>query len=335
MRKMVGKQLIILNNRNGKKKNQKQKGNKIHNKNINPPFKKKRKIKIKKSINIIKTNGDNTLEHPSSKINFTKNIRSNYCSKLQSIDLSINNNNLKLNKGNFINNKKLTKLNDYELNSLDYKSALKIDKRNYFEYYLSLLRRKELVLFTFFTNNDYNSRIIKLCIFIFSFGLYFTVNALFFNDTTMHKIYEDQGKYNFIYQIPQILYSSFISSIINMIITSLSLSEKNILSIKLETKDIDNKISSVLKHLKMKMIIFFILIFSLLLLFWYYISCFCAVYKNTQIHLIKDTLISYGFYLLYPFLLSLFPGIFRIPALKSSNQNKECLYKFSKIIQLI
>ena len=40
---------------------------------------------------------------------------------------------------------------------------------------------------------DANSKIIKLCLFLFSFTLYFTVNALFFNDTTMHKIYDDQG----------------------------------------------------------------------------------------------------------------------------------------------
>ena len=147
-------------------------------------------------------------------------------------DLPLNSNNLEFNKENIINNKKLIKMNDYELNTLDYKSAIKIDKRTYIQYYLSLLRRKELVLFTFFTNNDYNSKIIKLNIFVFSFGLYFTINALFFNDITMHKIYEDKGKFNFIYQIPQILYSSIISSKINMIITSLSLSEKNILSIK-------------------------------------------------------------------------------------------------------
>ena len=27
----------------------------------------------------------------------------------------------------------------------------------------------------------------------------------FFSDDTMHKIYEDQGNFNFIYQLPQIL----------------------------------------------------------------------------------------------------------------------------------
>ena len=70
-------------------------------------------------------------------------------------------------------------------------------------------------------------------------------------------------------------------------------------------------------------------------MFWYYISCFCAVYKNSQIHLIKDTLISFGFSMLYPFALCILPGIFRIPALRADKSDKECLYKFSKILQLI
>ncbi len=82
-----------------------------------------------------------------------------------------------------------------------------------------------------------------------------------------------------------------------------------------------------------KFIIFFILIFLFDILFWYYLSCFCAVYKNTQLHLIKDTLRSFGWSLLYPFALNLLPGILRIPALAS--QNKEFMYKISQIIQFI
>ena len=69
--------------------------------------------------------------------------------------------------------------------------------------------------------------------------------------------------------------------------------------------------------------------------FWYFISCFCVVYKNTQIILIKDTLLSFGLSMIYPFGLNLIPGIFRIPALKSRNKDKKCLYKLSGIIALI
>ena len=50
----------------------------------------------------------------------------------------------------------------------------------------------------------------------------------------MHKIYQDNGAFNFIYQILQILYFSIISGIINMILKLLYLSEKNILSINQE-----------------------------------------------------------------------------------------------------
>ena len=74
----------------------------------------------------------------------------------------------------------------------------------------------------------------KICLFFFSFALYYAVNALFFNDKTMHKIYEDEGIFNFIYFIPQIIYSVIISSIINILIKELSLSEKNILKIRHE-----------------------------------------------------------------------------------------------------
>ena len=46
-------------------------------------------------------------------------------------------------------------LNDEELNSLDYKQAVLIDKRTFCEYYFSLLKKKHLILFTFLPNNDY------------------------------------------------------------------------------------------------------------------------------------------------------------------------------------
>ena len=122
--------------------------------------------------------------------------------------------------------------NDYEINSLSYKEALFYDKRTYFEYYLSLLRRKQLIIFCFYTYNDYNSKSIKICVFFFTFSLNYTVNTLFFTDETLHQVYEDNGEFNFMYQLPQMLYSMVISSLINIIIKSFSMSEQNILSLK-------------------------------------------------------------------------------------------------------
>ena len=89
------------------------------------------------------------------------------------------------------------------------------------------------------------------------------------------------------------------------------------------------------KCLKIKFTLIFILTFLFLILFWYYISCFGAIYKNTQIHLIKDTLISFGLSQIYPFGLCLLPCIFRIPSLSSKNKNKTYFYKVSLLIQML
>ena len=237
-------------------------------------------------------------------------------------------------KSNNENKKKIIILNDHELNNLPYEDAKKCDKRNYSQFYFSLLKNKHAILFTFFQNNDYNSKFIKINLFLFSYTIYFTVNGLFFNDSTMHKIYQDGGSYNFIYQIPLAIYSSLICSIINTLIKTLSLSQTNILAIKyLEyNENLEKIVNNIIKCLKIKFRLYFILTFIISILFWYYLGCFCAVYKNTQLLLIKDSIISFGLSLIYPFGLYLLPGIFRIPSLNSEN-NKELLYKFSKIIQ--
>ena len=174
----------------------------------------------------------------------------------------------------------------------------------------------------------------KICLFFFSFALYYIINALFFNDETMHKIYVDEGIFNFIYFIPQIIYSTIISSIINILIKELSLSEKNIVKLKQEKDyEILNKlVPKTIKYLIAKFILFFFFSFLFLAFFWYYISCFGAVYKNTQIILLKDTLISFAISLIYPLIFYLLIALIRYPTL---NKKEKCLTAFYKISQLI
>ena len=232
---------------------------------------------------------------------------------------------------------KINNNSDSELNSLSYKSAIKIDKRTYLEYYLSLLRTKHLLFFSFWPKFDYNSKILKIFLFFFEFTLTFFVNALFFNDDTMHKIYEDKGSFDFIYNIPQILLSSLISGFIKGLIQFLSLTSSNLINMK---KDIDNNNIEIKKHetlkkIKVKIVIFFLITLPLLIAFWLYLSCFCAVYKNTQIHLIKDTLISFLTSMITPFWIYILPGIFRLSALNNKKKDKELMFKFSNFLQII
>jgi len=236
---------------------------------------------------------------------------------------------------NKFNNKEINNYNDYELNDFSYEEALEKDKRSYLQYYFSLLRIKHLLIFTFYTNTDYNSKIIKISLFLFSFALFYTINALFFDDSALHKIYINKGSVHIIFQIIQAFYSSIISSFISLLIKYLSLSEKSIIQIKKERNNIKDKGEKTLKCLLIKFIFYYVLIFLFLFFFWYYISCFGAVYRNTQMFLLKDTLTSFGLSLLYPFGISLIPGVFRIISLKSSKKDSICLYEFSKLLQIL
>ena len=226
-------------------------------------------------------------------------------------------------------------IKDFEINSLEYEEALILDKRNYFEYYISLLRNNYPLTFSFSKTNDYNPRIIKIFLFFFSLCLDLTVNTLFFTDDTMHKIYEDKGKFNILYQIPQIIYSTFISKIIDGIIRFLALSQDNIIDFKNEKEknNLDKKYKKLIRKLKIKFIFYFIITFIILLFFWYYETCFCGIYVNTQVHLFKDSLISLAMGLLYPFIMYLIPGIFRISALRAKKQNRKYMYKISSFIE--
>ena len=70
-----------------------------------------------------------------------------------------------------------------------------------------------------------------------------------------------------------------------------------------------------------------------LLLFWFYLSSFCAVYQNTQIFLIINTFISMMISFLYPMIINFLPAFLRNFSLKSNNNNS--MYKASQIIQII
>ena len=231
----------------------------------------------------------------------------------------------------------INKKSDSELNELDYNKAIKIDKRTFYKYYLSLVRTNHLFFYSFYPSFDYNSRIIKIYLFFFNFTATLMVNALFFDDNTMHKIYVDKGSFDFIYNLPQIIYTTIISGFMNGLISTLSTTSSNIINLK-QSANKNNamaKKDETIKIIKIKLSLFFIIDLIFLVIFWFYLACFCAVYKNTQMHLIKDTLISFATGMVSPFAIYIMPGLFRISALNAKKKDKEYMYKFSKALQIL
>ena len=122
------------------------------------------------------------------------------------------------------------------MNSLNYEEAISKDYRTYCQYYISLLRTKHILIFSFYPTRDYNSQIIKIYIFFLTFTINYVVSAMFYSESTMHKIYIDKGSFDFTYQLPQMCYSFIISTILNGALNVLGLYEQNLISFKKDKK---------------------------------------------------------------------------------------------------
>jgi hypothetical protein len=325
--KHMRKKRIKSKNRKKRKRKRKKRNNNINDDIINIDDNNSNNFKNSNNKHSSKKNNERKLDNSRQ---ITENIGNNR-------DFSTKRINPIENRLNSIYNHKYLELKDFELNSLDYEEAIKLDHRNYFQYYLSLLKNNHPIMFYFGPYNDYNSKIIKIFLFFFSCSLDFAINALFFNDETMHKIYEDKGKFNILYQIPQIIYSALISKFVDSLIKRFALSQNNIIEFKQQKdknkKYLEQSYKKLLLILKIKFILFFSLIFPILMLIWYYITCFCGIYINTQTHLFKDSFISTIASLFIPFVVYFITGIFRIISLNVRQPTLRCLYRFSMLLE--
>ena len=227
------------------------------------------------------------------------------------------------------------KFDDFELNELEYIEACEYDKRNFINIYWSLLKREHLIIFTFFIRKDHNITYIKLSRFIFLLCTDMALNVFFFSDDSMHHVYKSYGKYDFLQQISQIIYSTIVTQVIEVFLCYLSMTDKHVYKIK-NISDIQinkSKIFLILKCIKIKLFGFYLFTFIFFVLYWYLITAFCSVYQNTQIIFIKDSFSSFLMGLAYPFALYIFPALFRIIALKDRNKKRlKFVYFISDII---
>ena len=227
--------------------------------------------------------------------------------------------------------------NDYELNTLSYNDAIRYDHRTCFQYYICLIKMKQPIIFGFCPFKDYNTIIIKSCIFFLSFAIYYAMNFVFFTEDTIHKIYEDGGKYDLVFFIPQICIAFAISHVITVIVKLIFLSQRNIATINIQKPgnslyDVTEKEK---KNLVIKYSFFFILGIIFLGIFWLFLSAFGAVYQNTQIIVFENTLISFAISLVYPFFINLLPCAFRMCSLSDKKQGLSFIYNISKFFQLL
>ena len=300
------------------KKNKKKENNKDNKSND------KEKRKKKKSKNKAKKRNKETI-HPNSVTNTVKN-------NFISISSNAQFNNIEK-KENDPEEKEKKVYDAFELNNLGYEEAICHDQRTFLRTYWDILSREHKIIFTFFIWHDYNLLNIKYARFIFLFANDMAMNVFFFTDESMHKIFLNYGKYNFIQQIPQIIYTTIISQLLEVFLCFLSLTDKYIYEIKnLNKPDNIQLILKILKCIKIKLICFYVFTFIFFWFYWYTVAVFCAVYENTQIIFLKDSLFSFLLGIIYPIVLYLIPSALRILSLRNPKMHLTCIYKLSDVI---
>ena len=227
-----------------------------------------------------------------------------------------NENKNKNNIGNMrLRNKKVSMAyTDEELQEMEFEEALYNDKRPFIRMFWSYLKEEHVFVNNIFLGSYLDLRVIKLSFLFFSFMISFFLNSLFYTDDYISESYHNNGVLDFVSSLPKAIYSFLVTIIISNLLRILSSNKKTLKEIikeKLNKMKYLKKMELALKHLKIKLIIYFIFLSILGIFFLYYITAFCAVYQNSQNYWIYGCLESLFLDMLSPFIVCIFLSYFR------------------------
>ena len=193
-----------------------------------------------------------------------------------------------------------------------------------------------IILNVFFRHNDYNLFTVKLGLLFMTFPINLGFNILFYTNKNIKLNYSRalddlSGFWN---NIANTVYSSLLSMTLLIMLKFICLTHNSVRVLR-KFKDIEyarKKSICVLRCIKIRVVIYYILSFAFLAIFGYYILCFCAIFENTQIQLVKSTLTSWLISLIYPLIICFITSIFRALAFKCNNR---ILYLIKTLMQFL
>ena len=120
-----------------------------------------------------------------------------------------------LNSKNEVHSKKYLKFSkiDSDIQEFEYEDAVIYDKRSILRMYWGFLLDSQIILGTFFTENNLDLFPIKLNFLVFNFQINFFLNAIFYTDEYISDAYHNDGVLDFVSGLPKSIYS-FIATLI-------------------------------------------------------------------------------------------------------------------------
>ena len=219
-----------------------------------------------------------------------------------------------------------------ELNVLPYLKALKNDKRNRFEIFLSIFANEIGFLRLFYYKNIYSHFSLTISVYIFELLFDLAVNCFLYTDDAVSEKYHNDGNLSMLTSLSLSFISNIISSIVVYIIAKLTnytdFLELIISNVKNETKYYDY-IIRFMKYIKIRLSIFYILQLSLILVMIYYLFVFCTVYIKSQISITINYIVGTLTSLVISTILTIIIYILRSISL---NYHLKQLYNISRYI---
>ena len=299
-----------------------------------------KKLKTKKHDNMSKlptqTLNSNIIELNNSNLNEKNKNHNNYSLIKMNINLNRDQNFIPPNSNIILNN-------------YTFEEAIKYDKRQLCEIFYIFALAKQIFFHTFLYRSPLELFSLRLILFIFIISCDLSLNALFYFNENISKKYR-KAKNVFIFTYTDNIVIIFLSILVGFVLLTLLAKLSNSTStirevfLKEEEKLKSNKkytitqirkteilleIEQILKKHKMRVIIFIIIEFILMLFFWYFVTAFCHVYNATQISWLWDSLTSILIRAIIELLISLGLAKLYIMAIVAECH---CLYKFLMLL---
>ena len=230
---------------------------------------------------------------------------------------------------------KIKEYGDDEINELPFDDFLQYDKRSFCSYYLSVLMISHIILNVFFRHKDFNLFTVKLGLLFMTFPINLTFNIFFFTNKSIKLSYvknmDDIS--TFWENIANTVYASILSNTLLIILKLICLTHNSVRELKKrDLKYAQKESGCLLLCIKIRISIYYVLSFAFLIVFGFYVLCFCSVFENTQVDLVKSTFTSWLISILYPFILCFFTSIINSGARKWKSR---CLYVVKLILQFL
>jgi hypothetical protein len=290
-------------------------------------------------------------------INNSKNSKDIFMSKSRKMSMINNSSNFNIVK----NNNNITKLRNFNNESYksfnffknekidvkqyfipifegnDYDDVVEEDKRTFCEYYGEKIKNNQIIINNLFIFELLKPRPIKIIVSLLDIILSFLINGLFYSDSYISEIFNSTEEETFFSFVPRSIdrffYCTMVGTIIGYIVDFFFVEEIKLRKILLRKEEdsllLKNDLYQILKSVVKKIKIFTIFNYIVVIITWYYISCFNNVYPNIKNEWIKSSFFIIIIIQILPFISSLLETCIRYISIKCESEK---LFKVSLLL---